>query len=130
MPGYLLIPGDAWDERGNPRGTSFSDAVEGEDPSRPSGAIDGEDVPDPACNLAHGQTLDLEQGNRLELAGCARARNRRERRTHRVEVLKLRDRQDEGGVAGELLSQSGPQLRLANRSGPVLCLGIQACRRL
>ena len=104
--------------------------MEGEDPGRPSGAVEGEDVPDPARNLAHGQTLDLEQGNRSELVGCAQARNIRGRRTYRVEMLKLHHRQDEGRVAGKLLFQSSPELRFANRSGAGLLLGIQARRRL
>ena len=45
-------------------------------------------------------------------------------------MLKLPYRQDKGGVAGELLSQGGLELCLADRPGPGLCLGIQACRRL
>ena len=45
-------------------------------------------------------------------------------------MLELYDRQDEGGVAGQLLLQSSPELRFANRSRPGLRLGIQTRRRL
>ena len=62
--------------------------------------------------------------------GDGQARNRRGRRTYHVEMLKLRDSQDEGGVAGKLLLQSSPELRFANRSGPGLYLGIKAYHRL
>ena len=104
--------------------------MEGEDPGCPSGIVEGEDIPDSTRNLTHGQTLDLEQGSCSELVGCAQTRNRRGRRTHRIEMIELHDHQDEGGVAGKLLLQSSPELRFANRSGPGLRLGIQTRRRL
>ena len=56
--------------KGSPGGTSFSGVTKGEDPSRPSRAIEGEDVPDPTRNLAHGQSLDLKQRSCSELVGC------------------------------------------------------------
>ena len=45
-------------------------------------------------------------------------------------MLKLFNRLGKGGVAGELLLQSSPELRFLNRFGPGLFLGIQARRRL
>ena len=51
---------------------SLSGVAKGEDPSRPSKPTKGEDVLDPACNLAHGQSLDLKQRSCSELVGCAR----------------------------------------------------------
>ena len=68
LSGYLLIPGDAWEEGENPRG-ALSDAVEGEDSGRPSGVIKAKEVLDPAHDLAHGLALDLEHRDGLELEG-------------------------------------------------------------
>ena len=88
-------------------GTSLSDVTEGKDPSPKHGVVEGEDVPDPACNLAHGQTLDLEQGSCSELVGCAQARNIRGRQTYHVKMLKLHDRPHCRLQASELLAQRG-----------------------
>ena len=69
LSGYLLTPGDAWEEGENLRGT-LSDATEGEDSGCPSGVLKAKDVPDHVHDFVDGLALDLEQRDGSELEGC------------------------------------------------------------
>ena len=115
----------------NPGGMPFSGITKSEeDPSHPPRAVEGEDVPKAARDLAHGQGLDLRKRESLRTSVLHLARRWKERWTNLVKALELRHRLDEGGVICQMFPQDVPELRLTGCSGHGLYLGVPARRGL